>query len=57
MNNKGDRSPNNIPGNIKYHDVSDLQLRHANPTSSESDLVSDKIKKTVTYTIIVVQSR
>ena len=47
MNNKGDGSPNNISGNIKYHDTSDLQLRHTNMGSSESDLVSDKMKEAV----------
>jgi len=53
MNNKDDGSPNNISENIKYHDTSDLQPRHANSGSSESDLVSDKIKEGVIYIIIV----
>ena len=53
MSNKGGGSPNNIPGNIKYSDISDLQPGHANPGSSESDLVSGKMKKAVIYTIII----
>jgi len=56
MNNKGDESPNNIPENIKYSDISDLQLEHVNAKSSESDLVGDKIKEAVIYTILVLQS-
>ena len=54
MNNKDDESPNNISKNIKYHDTSNLQPRHAKSGSSENDLVSDKMKKEVIYTIIVV---
>ena len=50
MNNKCDDSPNNIPKNIKYHDTSDLQPESANPGSSESDLVSGKMKEAVIYT-------
>jgi len=35
-----------------YYDISDLQPEHANPGSSENDLVSDKMKEAVIYTII-----
>jgi len=45
MNNKVGRSPNKIPRNTKYYDTLDLQPGHANPESSESDLVSGKMKK------------
>ena len=57
MNNKGDRSPNNVLKNIKFHDTSDLQPGHTNSGSSESDPVSYKMKEIIIYTIIVVQSR
>ena len=52
----GDESPKYIPRNIRYYDVSDLQHGHANSGSSESDLMSGKIKEAVIYTIIA-QSR
>jgi len=54
MNNIGDESTRCIQWNIWYYDISDLQHGHANLGSSESDLVSDKMKKAVIYTIIVV---
>ena len=47
MNKKSDWSSNNILGNTKCYNTSDLQPRHANSGSSESDLVSDKIKEAV----------
>ena len=39
--------------NIQYSDISDLQSGHANSGSSESDLVSGKMKEAVIYTITV----
>ena len=39
--------------NIWYSGISDLQPEHANPGSSESDLVSGKMKETVIYTIVL----
>ena len=57
MNNKDVESPTKIPWNIRSYDISDLQPEHANSGWSESDLVSDKMKETILYTIIVVQSR
>ena len=56
MNNKSDGSPNSIPGNTKNYDILGLQPGHANPGSSESDLVSGKMKEAVIYIIIVTQS-
>ena len=47
MNQKGGGSPNNILGNTKYYDTSDLQPRYANSGSLESDLLSDKMKEAV----------
>ena len=43
-----------ISENIWYSAISDLQPRYANSRSSESDLVSGKMKKIVIYTIIEV---
>ena len=36
-----------ISGNIWYSDISDFQPEHVNPGSSESDLMSDKMKEGV----------
>ena len=47
MNNKSDESPINIPENLRYYKISELQLEKTISGSSESDLVSDKIKKEV----------
>ena len=35
------------------YDISNLQPGHANPGSSESDLVSGKMKEAVIYTIVI----
>ena len=48
MNHIGDESPMCIQCNICQYDIWDLQPGYANPGSSESDLVSGKIKETVT---------
>jgi len=42
-----------ISKNIWYSDISDLQPGHANSGSSESDLVSGKMKETIIYTIVI----
>jgi len=47
MNNIEDESPNNIPRNIKYYEIPELQPEKATSWSSESDLVSGKMKKAV----------
>jgi len=47
MNNKGWRSQDNISENIKFYEISELQPEHANRGSSESDLVSGKMKEVV----------
>ena len=39
------------------YDISNLQPEHANPGSSESDLVSGKMKEEVVIYIIVIQTR
>ena len=59
MNNKSGGYPDSIPGNTKNYITSGLQPGHANPNpgSSESDLVSNKMKEVVIYNIIVVQSQ
>jgi len=36
-----------VPWNIRYYDISDLQPGHENPRSSESDLVSGKMKEEI----------
>ena len=56
MNSLGDESPMCTPWNIWYYDILNLQPGHANSGSSESDLVSDKMKEGVVCTIIVVYS-
>ena len=38
---------------LTKYDNSDLQPGHANPGSSESDLVSGKMKETVICTIVI----
>ena len=55
MNSIGDESPIRILWNIWYYDILNLQPGHVNPESSESDLVSDKMKKAV-ICIIVAQA-
>ena len=47
MNNKDDGSPINIPRNIKYYKIPELQPEEATSRSSESDLMSFKIKKAI----------
>jgi len=47
MNNKSDGFPNNILRYNRYSVILDLQPGHANPGSSDSDLVSGKMKETV----------
>jgi len=42
-----------ISENIWYNDISDLQPGHANSGSSESDLVSGKMKEVIIYTIVI----
>ena len=42
-----------ISKNIWYTDILDLQPGHANPGSSESDLVSGKLKEAVIDTIVI----
>jgi len=53
MNSIGNESPMSILWNIWYYDISYLQPKHANPGSSESDLMSDKMKEALIYTIII----
>jgi len=53
MNNISVDSPNSISGNTKNYDTSGLQPRHENSGSSENDLMSDKMKETVIYIIII----
>ena len=43
-----------ISRNIQYSDISGLQPGHANPMSSESDLVSGKMKEAVIDTTITI---
>ena len=54
MNNKDSGPPTNIPRNTKNYDTSDFQSGHANSGSSESDLVSGKMKEAVIYTIVIL---
>ena len=42
-----------ISENIWYNDISDLQHGYANPRSSESDLMSDKMKEAVICTLVI----
>ena len=53
MNNKSDRSPNNILGYDRYFVYFDLQLGHANSGSSESDLVSGKMKEAIYHILSI----
>jgi len=53
MNRKWWWSQDDVSGNIRCYEISELQPGHANPGSSESDLMSDKMKETAIYTIIV----
>ena len=46
INQVGNRSPNNIKENTKYYDTKGLQPG-PNPGSSESDLVSGKMKEVI----------
>ena len=57
MNRKKWQSQDHISENLKCYEILDLQLAHANSGSSESDLMSGKMKEGEIYTIIVVQSR
>ena len=41
------QSRDHIIGNLGCYEIPDLQPGHANPGSSESDLVSGKMKETV----------
>ena len=52
-----DEFPKWTQGTIRPNDNSDLQPGHANPGSSESDLVSGKMKEAVIYTIVSGKSR
>ena len=56
MNRKEWWSQNNVSKNIRCYEISELRPGHANLGSSESDLVSDKMKEAVIYTT-VAQSR
>ena len=47
MNQRGWRSQDNTSEDIRCYEISELQPGHANVGSSESDLVSDKMKKTL----------
>ena len=42
-----------ISKNIWYSDISNLQPGHANPGSSERELVSGKMKEAVICTIVI----
>ena len=53
MNRKESQSRDHISGNLRCYEIPDLQPGHANPGSSESDLVSDKMKEAVIYTIVL----
>jgi len=53
MNRIGDESPMCIQWNIWYYDISYHQRGHANLESSESDLMSGKIKEAVICTLVV----
>ena len=54
MNGLDDESPMRIQYNICHYDIWDLQPGHANSGSSESDLVSGKIKEAIIYTIVIL---
>jgi len=56
MNKREWQSRDHITGNLRCYEISGLQPGHANSGSSESDLVSGKMKEVVISTI-VVQSR
>ena len=53
MNELDDESPMGTQWTICRYANSDLQPGHANPGSSESDLVSGKMKEAVIYTIVI----
>jgi len=53
MKSIADKSSMGIQWNNWYCIISNLQLEHANPGSSESDLVGGKMKKAVIYTMII----
>ena len=53
MNDLDEESPRPLQGTLCYYGNSDLQPGHANPGSSESDLVSGKMKEAVIDTIII----
>ena len=53
MNNKGGGFPNNILCSVRYYDDLNLQPGYANPRSSESDLISGKMREAVIYIVIV----
>ena len=53
MKSPDDESPMWLHGTHRYYGNSDLQSEHANPGSSESDLVSGKMKEAVIYTIVL----
>ena len=56
MNSIVDESSMCNPWNIWYYDISDFQPGHTNPGSSESDLVSDKMKDLVYYSAFASNS-
>ena len=57
VNRKEWQSRDHISGTRMCYEIPDLQPGHANPGSSESDLVSGKMKEEVVIYIIVIQAR
>ena len=57
MNNKGDRSPINIPEYIKYMNSLSSNLRKQPSGSSENELMNGKMRKAVIYAITISQSQ
>ena len=53
MNRKEWQSRDHISGNLRCYEIPDLQPGHANLGSSESDLVSGKMKEAVICTIVI----
>ena len=53
MNSLDEKSPMWLQGTIWWYGNSDLQPGYVNPGSSESDLVSGKMKEAVIDTIVI----
>ena len=53
MSDPNEESPMCLQGTLRYSGTRISKSGHANPGSSESDLVSGKMKKAVIYTIVI----